>query len=655
MAVTLTGVKQESVGPVYDLAMGLNPMAGSSQMFGYMLAPGTEWQEATNLQDEQRLVQIASPSSSDRWGYYPAISQGEWSGGERQLIFVDPTRYYQSSKLETSTPGHLRIAGQYITTSFPGSMGGPSPGYVRSVARDTANSGGFAVAMNGGSAGNIAVFRWSGASFGAIAQRMSTPTSQVFELINAGAALFGIVSGGGIWQVTASNGTSQITTDQPLPGTLSYAQNILYYALATLQQQINQAVGPTWPGAAAGTAAQATNVVDGGVLMVCATASGLAFVTGAGRTVGPAYVYTWDGVSVPVLVGTVQNLFAVDMRTVAGITFLLFAALSEPGRSSTTAQPVIYSLTGSQLAIFDDYRYVDAAFQSAASVTNNWPGNLDGDDTFVYLYWTGLSTKRYDLANTGGQSLAVTDIGDPARVGVNYHYGAVGNEGSFFEWSDNPNSTNHMLWGLKTAANDTGYLVTSYFDASTPGVVKYWRSFEVQLNAVLGSGAAVNVAYQMDNETGFPHTLALVTMPNGNLIGFFPGGTKATRIQIKVTLTASTAGVSPDIRSWSLRPSLARVWKCTVLCARMVATHSGDDAQGARGVDLLANVVNVYNNGGRAVLYVPDPTTTAGVSQVNAVLEDYTRHSHFAPGPRQDEFGAYDQEGTVDLTLIEEL
>jgi hypothetical protein len=658
VAVTLTGVPQTSVGQTYDLGLGLNPISGPSQMYGYMLNPGTELTEETSIDDEQRLVQIASPSSTDRWGSYPHISQGEWTGGERQLIFVDATRYYQSSKLETGIPGHLRIAGQYVRTAFPANVGNPSTGFVRTVARDTANSGGFAVAMTGGSAGNISVFRWSGASFGAIAQRMSSAgTNAVTELINAGAAMFGIVSGAnpGIWQVTAGNGTSQITNDTIFAGTLCYIANTLWYALGSNSVEINKVIGPTWPGNAAGTNAQATNQVDGGMSMMCATASGLAFVTGASLNVGPSYVYTWDGASVPVYVGTVQNLFPVDMRTIGGITFLLFGALSEPGRSSTTIQPVIYSLSGSQLAVFDDYRYVDQAFQSSVAGGNNWCGNLDGDDTYLYLFWAGLSAKRYDLANTGGQSLAVSDVGDPARNGLANHFGVAGNEGSFFEWSDNPNSTNHLLWGLTTAANDTGYLITSYFDAATPGVVKYWRSFEVDLNAALGAGAGVAVAYQLDNETGFPHTLTLQATPTGDLLGVFPTPTKAKRIQLRITLTASNAGVSPDIRSYAIKPTLARVWRATVLCARSVLTHSGEDAQGAKGADLLANVASIYNNGGLCVLFVPDATSSTGVSQVNAVLEDYTRHSRIKVGPTADEFGNWDQEGTCDLVLKEDI
>lgn len=654
MPATTTGILLTQIGQTYDLALCPNPLTGSVAMVGYMLAPGSEFVEATDLQDDQHLVQVASPSSSDRFSRYPKISQGEWTGGERQLIFVDPTRYYQSSKLETAIPGHLRIAGQYIRTSFPANLGSPS-NVSRGVGTDVGNTGGYAVGMSGGTAGNIAVFRWSGGVFGAITDRLgpASVVNTVQEILTGADRYYGTIISGttpGLYQRDA-NPSLIVTNDSPAQNTLAYIGNAIWYAASTLQ--ISKITFP-FPGAAPGTAVQTANSLEGLVKAMGSTPSGLVFLMNYNVTVGPTLIYTWDGISLPVLVGTVWNLVPLDVRTVAGITFLLFGALGPAGNVAGKVQPVIYSLTGSQLAVFDDYRYLDIPFQ--ATGVNQANGRLDGDDTFLYLFWPGLSTKRYDLANTSGQSLAICDVGDPARAGLLIHSGVISNEGSFFEYSDNPVSTNFMLWGTVTANNDTGFLITSWYDAATPGITKYWRSFEVELNAPLGTGASVTVTYDLDNQSGFANTLTLNALPNGNLIAFFPTGTKATRIRFRLLLTASNTGVSPDLRSYSVKPSLGRVWHFTVIAEDNVLTHSGEDGQGTKGADLISNVMAIYNNGGKGILFVPDASAANGVAQFNVSLEDYTRRSRAPkPGPTQDEFHNWDQEALLDLSMVEEL
>ena len=110
--MNLTGVLPQQIGDTYDMALGYpDPATGIVDMVGYVLSNQGQFQESTNLQDEQHLVQIASPSSSDRFGRYPQVSQGDWSGGERQLIFVNANQYYTSTQCETSKPGHLTILG----------------------------------------------------------------------------------------------------------------------------------------------------------------------------------------------------------------------------------------------------------------------------------------------------------------------------------------------------------------------------------------------------------------------------------------------------------------------------------------------------------------------------------------------------------------
>src|ERR1019366_5359707 len=115
--MALLGIQPAQVGGEYDLAVGFDPGTGDTTMFGYVIETGTEWAEAPNIQDEQRIVQIASPNNSDRLTYYPKVTQDDWSGGEGQEFFTDPTKFYQSYKVDPTKPGHLVLQPGTATVS----------------------------------------------------------------------------------------------------------------------------------------------------------------------------------------------------------------------------------------------------------------------------------------------------------------------------------------------------------------------------------------------------------------------------------------------------------------------------------------------------------------------------------------------------------
>src|SRR5215472_9296703 len=79
-----TGVRPDAVGPTYDIALGYrDPATGVVNMVGYVIPPSGTFEEGTDIQDEEHLVQISSPLNTDRYGRFPRVSQGDWSGGER--------------------------------------------------------------------------------------------------------------------------------------------------------------------------------------------------------------------------------------------------------------------------------------------------------------------------------------------------------------------------------------------------------------------------------------------------------------------------------------------------------------------------------------------------------------------------------------------
>lgn len=657
MATTLSGVTQSQVGPQYDLAVGFDPGTGTATMVGYVLATSQPWTETTDITDSDRIVQISSPLSTDRYAYFPKVSQGDWSGGERQVFFVDPAHYYSSSKLETGIPGHLRIAGKYQSPSWPSNIGSVTQG-SGSVALDP-NGLNYYVAGRSGTSGNIAAISTASPGTASAARVGPSATVNVVEEIMVGPdVLYIAIDGGTNPGIYSGVSNTRVGTDAT---SSSYNNRVMAY--------FNPGGAPSLFYVLSGAAPNSTlraYVVNTGVAstvytslspetmltIVGAGPVSLYFVAGGqlqpggGGPLPPFSIYKFDGLNAT-YIGVVLG-YPIDLRLVNGVVYLLVAAVS----SGFTAMPLIYTIQDTQIALLDDYRYVDPAFQPSGGTSEL--GCLAGDGNYLYLAWPGLSLKRYNTA-TG----AISDIGHPTVLShaAAFHGVAAGPQGSVIEAADTSNTLGTLVWGTTTANNDTGNLVTSYFDMGTPTVTKLFRSFEIELNAALGTGASVAVTYQLDNQSAFPGSLTMQTNANtNNLIGYFPASTKGSRVQIKLTLTASNTGVSPDIRSYSLKATLGRAWKLTVQCRRDLRLHDGSiDAQGKLAKDLLANVQNVYRQAaGNCILFLPDATSASGTSQVNAVLEDYSL-STVIPGPAFSERGASDMEGDLTLTLVEAL
>jgi hypothetical protein len=212
--------------------------------------------------------------------------------------------------------------------------------------------------------------------------------------------------------------------------------------------------------------------------------------------------------------------------------------------------------------------------------------------------------------------------------------------------------------GTYAATPTTGALTSSWIDFGAPTVVKGFRSVDIEMVKPVPAGGSVALKYQTDNQTGFPNTLTLATNAIGNLSGVF-ANVKGSRLQYQLTLTAG-GGTSPVVRSVSVKGTLGRTLKCTVSCARNQRLRNqysaGDDQQGLRAQDKLANILNAYTTtAGVVTAFIPSPTQASGVEQIQATIEDYTWTANAEPGPYNTEYGSLDMEGTVDLTLVESL
>lgn len=675
MTLALGGVGPQQIGDgMYDIAVGFDPGNGVVTMIGYVIPKPGSWKVSTQLSQDQEIRVIASPNTVDSRDLtpWPRVTQGNWSGGEEQYTFIDPTAYWTSSKLETATPGHLRILGKYQRPSYPSGVGTvvtPTPG---GVANDPQSQNVVFGTAAGAAKNIIEVDAITGAvSTGLIG---TIADAGIYEILECPDQLYyslnSLSGGGGLWNSFGQVGTdiTNVAEGSLTGRILAYLDSAIWYPNAgVFPRQLRELAAPFTSGGVPGTVEWTNPYLEGYTYLVGQIPNGLLVaVSGVGGTLESSpklRLYTFAGNGVPDLIGQVVGV-PVDIRLVGGTTYLLCASTALP---TLIAQPIVFAIVGSDIQVLADYRHKIAPFQ--ATNDNAEYGRLDGDESYLYMSWPTIGTKRFDR-----DSGAIVDVGNPATLSDNFTrlVCAIDN-GSFAESSGSGTGGTHLeltTWGTVCEDNDTGSMTTSYYDFNTPLAIKFFRLVEIDLNEALGSGASIGVQYQIDNQTGFPGTLTMEELADNQYYGFFPARTPGARIQLLITLTASNSGVSPDIKDISVRANLGRTWEVTLSCRRNQTVRNLQDSdrldpQGLRGVQLLANLENVYDNAGVCHLYVPSPaagenSATTGVpyvEHVTAVLQKYEWDGPGAAGPtwRYDEDGNFDLEGDVACLFTEDL
>ncbi len=640
-----SGVAPGQVGTQYDFALGYDPGIGSATMVGYMIGEGKEWSEGTQLQQIQQLVSVASPNLVDRnLTFWPKVSQGDWSGGERQLIFgisnISNRYFLTDGGIDTSVPAGLTLMPSATATFTQADAGvGVSP-----LAGDGAS---YYLGVTGANlyiVGNAATNAYH------------IPAASTHEIFSLLSTPYGIFAGSqdGIFNVTPTGSYTQWTNDpiSSVPGrSIAYFNNLLFY-ITSGEQKLNSlavAAGAA-PGTTVFTLGSATRFFEPHFSCVASTANGLFLSTwreaSASNATAISVLYTSDGVTMT-RIGDVlgQVMHAHEMNGVLYI--LVYGSQQSIGDLDYT----LYTYTGGTLATLDDLRYVIPDFMEFAPGVQPTTVKvyLSGDGRFLYISWPGLQALRYDTMNSAFQK-----VGTNAIVGASNitSHRTIPSQGLGIIDSYTANGTVYVTrYGtLPPASGATGQLVTSYYDFATPGLNKYMRTFEVEMASPLPLGAMVTVEYQLDSGTVWA-PLPVQASSIRLLTGFFTH-TKATRVRFRLTLTAGPGG-SPVIRSTAAKATLGRVWTTTAVCNREQKTRNGElDNQGLKSQDLIANIYQAYQNSGNCTLYFPSPSQAGGVETALCIVEDYKWHSTKG-GPDPGDQGQYQLEGEVDVTLVE--
>lgn len=646
--ITITGPlagRIDLIGNTYDLGLAyVDPASGNALMYGYVLVPGSTFSQTTNLQDEDHLVQVASPLSSDRYGRFPKVSQSDWSGGERQLLFVTPNQYYASQQCDASKPGHLRCFGTYQTVTLAQNA---AVGAGRTLQSDGSN-----IYILTTTAGTIITVNYPALTTGSI----SAGSAAFVDIARGGDYLYAASNTPAMWQVKTATAT-QITNDQVIAntaesGVMAFFNGQLYYWASG---NLLKSTQPPFPGAGAGTLVYTLPGMYLNVGGLSDSGSGLVFAT-KGNAFSMSEVFTFDG-AIATQVGKLLAGQVCDMCEANGITYVLCAAPQANG----TFLPVLYAITGNTLSLFDDFRNVDAPFQPQAGISHG--ARLDSDGQYLYLFFPGIRAKQYNL-----QTQSVYDIGAPTAIpsGVDpgEHRGCALLNGGFAEVDATAPTTLYVASPNATAPNSNGVLTTSFFDFGTPTTDKAFKFVEFQMNSLLDPSALL-VSYRLDNLSAQWNSVPVAISPSGNtLIAYFPARALGHSLQLQITLVASRA---PDVAAFAVYATLARVWKFTVACREGQTARTPvnqPDPQEATPQALQANLENARAvAGGLVTLWIPDPTIMPapgeppGVSQVNAQIQDLERtvSAEAGAGVRRGDDGVLRADADYTLTLTEVL
>ncbi len=379
----------------------------------------------------------------------------------------------------------------------------------------------------------------------------------------------------------------------------------------------------------------------------------------------PTSLYTFSGTGTPTQIDNLPG-YPVGASQVNGSVYLVMINEQysiQRGHAFPTNY-TLYQVSGSTVTVLDDTRFmapdVDAgplAPPGSSAVTR---AGVFSDGRFLYVAFPNWGVHVYDVGSTvAPRSRLFANVTAVANPTSNVVVSTI--QGHAVYLGGGSGFAQQLFYSASPPAVVTGVMQTSYFDFETPTTTKVFRSLIIELATPLSGSIPtfLSVAYQLDNETGYPHALPLTVQGSNNLVGFFPVGTKGSRISFGLSLTNTNGNTDwPIIRSYSVNATLGRVWKVTAdipLAGQAQDLTGVEDAEQVSGSTLLANIQNTYRlAAGQCVLFVPSPGAASGAEQVNAHLVDCSLDLT-QPGPTESTGAGQDASGSVTLTFIEDV
>lgn len=657
-----TGAQPEQVGPTFDIALGyLDPNTNLVKMYGYVVSPSGNSQEGTDVTDDQHLVQIASQASSDRFARFPQVSQGDWSLGERQRVFVQNNMYYQSDgNVDVSTPGNLTLFGDNVTQTV--TLTGTFNTTPAITDGDQVFIGGKTDATHNivrFQAGTLAYFQLNTGE--EVFDMLYTP---VGALCMTASGLFFFDNPGTTNLVVESMGNPELSS----PSMAYFSPNGTtgtdkLYWIKNVANGIGLIKSWNFSTSTETTELTASNA-EPYFSSICSTANGIFFSTSSDLPFHQFW-YTWTGSAAD----QPTRIFDVEGRVeyaheALGVTYVLCRNFQEGFR--THPAWTLYSINGTTVSVVDDARYLaDPNFAPKCELVATFDGSIPStsmdfkpclwdDGRFLYVAWPGLATRRIDLIH-GGLSQIGPDTSSGSANSVSARRFVTTN-GQFLDLST-VGTTMYISAPTGTAQN-SGTLISSFIDFDSPGAAKIFRSVQFATFEAFVGQQNIQFSYRLNQSDSFT---VLPTVQSGprNYTATFPPNVKGNECQLQVILTSDPTAGAPIMTSNTLIADQGRVINITVACRRRQGQRVQDQESlnmgQWSGQQLQANIMNIRNlGGGKCWAYIPDPTAENGVAQIQMDLLDYQRNTSTgaATGLRQVD-GDADMEADIVLSLTE--
>lgn len=596
---------KKAVGQRYQCGL-----SDGTRWYGYMFEPtagkdgGFHWK--TDTTTKEALTQFSSQQLIDRdLAFFPRVTDGDFSGGGYQEVFLDPRKYFDSD-LEPNIPGFLELRSSWtrVTKNVT-----PTIGEVVAWKGDFWFTGGEAN-------GNVYSANGGTTTVPFAAAVVNLDTDGQFLYAGFGDRLRR--SSDGVTWVTVSatlNGTAARwwVVNQGTNGYFAYylvGANTLYKIDLTLAFPVAAGSQPQVP-----TGGNQFQIVD-----IAPYQTAIAISTNDQQGSG-CDVWFHDGTNMTRIV-RVDGYLGQGMCAALGNLYLgayAVGQLNSPeliqiasGGLTVVAKP------GSPFPLAGQ-----SCFQPRASSNNvYWP--------LVAPSIKGISSAnvvilQYNLQTGAVSHLPNLDTLDGFLVNAAGFRGMAvlgDNVAGVFSTTGTNLVCQYQTWAFGTLTySQSGWLASSHIDFGTPGIVKRFRRLEVH-HAPLNAGEQIFVECFVDQDP-LAFSTALAPVPAGQT-----GGTNAQvgstltsllvnqdtvgkTLYFAIKLTAGTGGLTtPRVSYVTIEVGGTWVADLNLACTqrRKLLTQE-DDSQGATGADLIYLIELAYENGNLLTFYHPNGQT----------------------------------------------
>lgn len=622
------------VGTLYHLAL-----SDATNTFGYVLQNrgGTDdrsaLNESTDINSRDKLIQVSSPNLIDQHLVnYPRVSQGDFSGGALQLVFIDPTKYFDSD-LEIRTPGYLSLRPAWARTTLTSGLSAPVP---QSVAWDNTIYTTY---------GGASVYKADGTAYspGITAQFIDTDGNRLL----VGDGVNTIVYQSGVTHTFGSVATATGAFGQMWSVNQGTNGRFLYYSQATTGAmsgfdalfKIDITLIPVTAGILVPTNSTRFAIID-----LVGYQNGIALLTNDPGGTG-LDIWFHDGVNMTRIV-RVNGYQGVGIDACLGD---LYVTAQSAGNYEPPA--LIKVSSGS-------FEVVARPGSPLATLTQAGVGCPKSSGQYVYFAITnpqlaGISTASYlgvyDVISAAFSHVGNFDAADAPQTTAPRQLAFSGRAAAFpfvaagsgiLQYQSN---SSRLPGGNTFAAS--GWVVSSKIDFGTLGIAKRFRRLEVH-HRPLNAGEAITAEVFIDGDP-LAFTTALAPRPSTATVTNSVVGTDVTVLSVgqdpndpfgssigrslhyAVKLTAGTSqATTPVVVYVAIEVGGTWIWDLDLDCTslRRLLNGSNDDPQGVTGKDLYYLLRNAYENGAPLTLTLVDNTYTVNIESLKAQAPGYVAH-----------------------------